>query len=59
MPLKLEGDLDIHNLELELKNNIHKYVSMSKVTVKTSKALNYFEHYRNRHSNRTPAISGE
>jgi len=52
MTLKPENDLDILNMYLHTEN-----VSWSKVKVKMSKALNYFERYRNRYPDQT--ISGE
>jgi len=64
MTLTLEGDLDIlkmellasgiHNLEVELEK--YENVSRAKVKVKMSEVLNYFEHYRNRYSDRAPAV---
>jgi len=72
--LKLEYNLNILQLHLHTENKaanlkdskleacvekLLKYASRSKVKVKMSKTPNYFERYRNGHSDQAPATSGQ
>jgi len=74
-PHGLDGDVDIPKMYLHTENesarlshsklavqagkNIRKYVSVSKVKVIMSKALNYFERYRNGYSDQAAAVSDQ
>jgi len=70
MTLKLEGDLDIlkmyHYTKSEAASLRHSKLSVwigkklkICLMVKMSKALNYFERYRNRYSDQAPAVADQ